>query len=194
MENFNDSVDPKEKSENNPSEAITNPEEVQESNDENIDKDFPGYPHHPANEDLLNDENNEGRVDVDIEDLSAGGKNAKAAIDAAATQPDEDLVNAPVGEGSDDDEDDDIEMVPGTDADVTAEDLILLGSKDQDMDMGEDEDYVSVSSLLDKADYELDTPGAELDDANEAIGEEDEENNYYSLGGERHEDLEERKD
>lgn len=29
---------------------------------------------------------------------------------------------------------------------------------------------------------DLDVPGAELDDANEEIGEEDEENNYYSLG------------
>ncbi|MBI2283050.1 MAG: hypothetical protein HYU71_05025 [Bacteroidetes bacterium] len=30
-------------------------------------------------------------------------------------------------------------------------------------------------------DQGLDIPGAELDDANEIIGEEDEENNYYSL-------------
>jgi hypothetical protein len=40
---------------------------------------------------------------------------------------------------------------------------------------------------------DLDVPGAELDDADELIGEEDEENNYYSLGGEDHEDLEEDK-
>ncbi len=37
----------------------------------------------------------------------------------------------------------------------------------------------------------LDVPGSELDDANEAIGEEDEENNSYSLGGDRHHDLDE---
>ena len=36
-----------------------------------------------------------------------------------------------------------------------------------------------------------DVPGSELDDADEAIGEEDEENNYYSLGGDDHNDLEE---
>ena len=46
-----------------------------------------------------------------------------------------------------------------------------------------------------KADSEtgedLDVPGAELDDADEEIGEEDEENNYYSLGGDDHDDLEE---
>ena len=40
---------------------------------------------------------------------------------------------------------------------------------------------------------DLDIPGAELDDADESIGEEDEENNYYSLGGEDHDDLEEDK-
>ena len=40
---------------------------------------------------------------------------------------------------------------------------------------------------------DLDVPGAELDDTQEAIGSEDEENNYYSLGGDDHEDLEEDK-
>lgn len=40
----------------------------------------------------------------------------------------------------------------------------------------------------------LDVPGAELDDADEKIGEEDEENNYYSLGGDDHNDLDEDKD
>ena len=41
---------------------------------------------------------------------------------------------------------------------------------------------------------DLDIPGSELDDRQEEIGSEDEENNYYSLGGERHEDLEEDND
>src|SRR5258705_9060022 len=50
-----------------------------------------------------------------------------------------------------------------------------LGNKDQDV--GGD----------------LDVPGSELDDSDEAIGEEDEENNYYTLGGENHQDLEEDK-
>lgn len=43
----------------------------------------------------------------------------------------------------------------------------------------------------DKTGEDLDVPGAELDDDQEAIGEEDEENNIYSIGGDRHEDLEE---
>jgi hypothetical protein len=41
---------------------------------------------------------------------------------------------------------------------------------------------------------ELDIPGADLDDEQEAIGSEDEENNFYSLGGENHHDLDERND
>lgn len=40
----------------------------------------------------------------------------------------------------------------------------------------------------------LDVPGADLDDENEIIGEEDEENNFYSLGGDEHNDLEEAED
>lgn len=38
---------------------------------------------------------------------------------------------------------------------------------------------------------DLDVPGSELDNDLELIGDEDEENNYYSLGGENHLDLEE---
>jgi hypothetical protein len=38
---------------------------------------------------------------------------------------------------------------------------------------------------------DLDVPGSELDDKQEEIGSEDEENNYYSIGGDNHNDLEE---
>lgn len=38
---------------------------------------------------------------------------------------------------------------------------------------------------------DLDVPGSELDDEMEAIGSEDEENNYYSIGGDEHNNLEE---
>ena len=40
---------------------------------------------------------------------------------------------------------------------------------------------------------DLDIPGSELDDEQENVGSEDEENNYYSLGGDNHNDLEEDK-
>ena len=38
---------------------------------------------------------------------------------------------------------------------------------------------------------DLDVPGTELDDADEMIGEEDEENNYYSIAGDNYKELEE---
>ena len=41
--------------------------------------------------------------------------------------------------------------------------------------------------------HDLDVPGSELDDELEEIGSEDEENNYYSLGGDNHTDLDENK-
>jgi hypothetical protein len=40
----------------------------------------------------------------------------------------------------------------------------------------------------------LDIPGSELDDEQENIGNEDEENNYYSIGGDDHNKLDEDKD
>ena len=38
----------------------------------------------------------------------------------------------------------------------------------------------------DRSGDDLDVPGSELDDKMERIGSEDEENNYYSLGGDNH--------
>jgi hypothetical protein len=46
----------------------------------------------------------------------------------------------------------------------------------------------------DEAGLDLDIPGSELDDDQEIIGSEDEENNYYSLGGDDHNDLDEDKE
>lgn len=57
------------------------------------------------------------------------------------------------------------------------------------------------TSELNEKDFEkdqtaedLDIPGTELDDDLENIGSEDEENNYYSLGGDDHNDLDENKE
>lgn len=55
----------------------------------------------------------------------------------------------------------------------------LRNEKDFDEDMSGDD---------------LDVPGSELDDQQESVGSEDEENNYYSIGGDNHIDLEENDD
>ncbi len=44
-----------------------------------------------------------------------------------------------------------------------------------------------------KTGSDLDVPGSDLDDEQENVGSEDEENNYYSIGGDNHNDLDEDK-
>jgi hypothetical protein len=60
---------------------------------------------------------------------------------------------------------------------------------------GYDEDGLArndkIKGKIKKEGDDLDVPGSELDDADETIGEEDEENNYSSVGGDDHQDLEE---
>lgn len=73
---------------------------------------------------------------------------------------------------------------------VTKEDLKVLRKEGK----GEDDDDEVLKDRVYPVDFsgeDLDVPGAELDDINEKDGNEDEENNLYSLGGENHEDLEE---
>jgi hypothetical protein len=53
---------------------------------------------------------------------------------------------------------------------------------------------ITKKSNSDISGSDLDIPGTELDDGQEIIGSEDEENNYYSLGGDGHNDLDEDRD
>ena len=151
----------------------------------NIDK-FQGYPHYPASEDITRAGNNNGRVN--------------ANDGAQRQQHSNDTV---------DDRDKETNMVSGTEADVTDEDIKTLNAAEQNMDTTDGRNLVY--SALDETDDDgeplneagslatdmtgesLDVPGSELDDNNEFIGEEDEENNYYSLGGDLHENQEENK-
>jgi len=119
---------------------------------------LPGYPHYPASEDITS---NEKRIDKDIEDL---------------TQPSGTGNTATVQDSTPD-------IVPGTEADVTKEDLIALGDPQKDNDGGDDETILPHIKLgPDFTGDDLDVPGSELDDDAESRGSEDEENNYYSRG------------
>jgi hypothetical protein len=173
---------------NDPEEIIDTPEKVEESNDEKIDQDFPGYPHYPAKDDILNPENYTERVDLDVENLTRSHTISPTHIKNVGRTPEvePDFTQVPEEEGED------IEMVPGTDADVTAEDLTILGPRDQDMDMDEDEDLRS-RGWEPVTGKDLDVPDADFD-GNEALGQEDEENSYYSLGGDEREKLRENDD
>jgi hypothetical protein len=100
---------------------------------------------------------------------------------------------------SDEPEEDETKPVMGNDADVSDEEKEILRRADQDMPTTDDINLRR--SALDNKDAEgellnedsqdvsgddLDVPGSELDDDNEVLGEEDEENNPYSLGGDKH--------
>ena len=108
-----------------------------------------------------------------------------------------------------DERDDEVSIVAGTEADVTDEDLRMLDAAEQNMDtidssnllrsaldnVDSDGDPLNEkgSISMDMTGEDLDVPGSSADDADEAVGEEDEENNYYSLGGDLHEAQEENK-
>lgn len=151
------------------------------------------YPHYPDNQDITRAHNNNGRLRIDENDVDIN-------TDAASAANRNDTM---------DDRDEEVSFVPGTDADVTHEDLRMLEAAEQNMDtpdsrnlMGSSLDYtdsdgdpLNVDSSLDEdmTGEDLDVPGRGADNANEDIGEEDEENNYYSLGGDLHESQEENK-
>ena len=146
------------------------------------DRDLPGYPHYPASEDIMNPGNGFEKTRADVESLA---NSRRLSSKLPGNQEGDQAYQA--GE-----EDDDLKIVSGTEADVTREDLAILGQRQSDADLGDDELTGNARiDMIGEEEEDLDIPGADLDDENEAIGEEDEENNYYSLGGDRQDGLEE---
>jgi hypothetical protein len=141
------------------------------------DEDLPGYPHYRPSDDIMNHQKEIEKIDIeDMDELKTSGSARKSTI-----PPQEKPVP----------EEDPIKIVRGTEADVTQEDLELLGDMNLNNDLGDDDLLKRRTQPVDMSGDDLDVPGSELDDDNESIGEEDEENNNYSLGGDRHENLEE---
>ena len=167
------------------------------------DKKLPGE--YPANEDIMNRMNTR-RVGMDVENFSRmiGTENLNihepAVTDPNAIEDDPILPSGDVEDRRDSpgmerpvprsvNTEDEIDSEEVNESDVTDEDLQALGPKDLSMNMGEDEQLLKNRVWpVDMAGQDLDVPGAELDDENEAIGAEDEENNNYSLGGDGVED------
>jgi hypothetical protein len=169
------------------------------------DKKLPGE--YPPQEDIMNRRDTE-RVGLDVENFSRSlspenynKPNEPVITDRNAVLDEPTLANVedpapsstremerPVPKDLIVDEDD-MDFSSGNESDVTKEDLEALGPKDLSMDMGDDENILKNRVWpVDMAGEDLDIPGSELDDQNEAIGSEDEENNSYSIGGDRHED------
>lgn len=109
-----------------------------------------------------------------------------------------------IGLFGDDEADEDTDLVMGNEADVTETEKNLLVSAEEDMPV--EDDPLLRQAELDSVDNEgdllnegslatsvsgsdLDTSGTDSDDSMEAIGEEDEENNTYSLGSDSNDNL-----
>src|SRR5215212_944652 len=111
--------------ENNPSKAMDSKLEVEQSNDAKTDQDFPGYPHYPAREDIMDQRTGAERVEADVENLPSG-RNATGVNQRFVTA--QEARNPQNTEGGGESEDLDIRM--GNDADVNDDDLAILNSAD----------------------------------------------------------------
>lgn len=130
-----------------------------------LEQGVPGYPLYPPSEDIMN---RAKRIDVDV---NTAIENSQPIIAVSPTEKSHKL-----GTGE-------------TDSDLTNDDFQALAS-DEVESSGDDEILANRSWPVDFAAEDLDIPGSEQDDAQEQLGSEDEENNSYSVGGDRHEDLE----
>lgn len=226
--------------ENNPSKAMDSKKEVEQSPDKKTDQDFPGYPHYPAKEDIMDQRTDMHRVDMDVEDLSNAknltGVNQRFESNNSAEKKND--INGPQRGADEDFSDlnprteatiDNLETTdtrlseigipqnvdnrdldtnrPGTDldeaatdADVspeermtlentylpTADEESLRRSRLDNTDFDGDElNEGSFGEVLSSA--ELDIPEETDDTFSTALGQGDEENKYYSLGGDRQE-------
>lgn len=147
-----------------------------QQNEENLK----GYPHYPASEDITRPANNNGRERLETTEPIV---------------PFNDTVDPCDAEGV---------VIAATDADITDEEVLMLEYAAQNLtdttlfaatlDAIDDDGTPlhELSSLSHSTDGStLDIPGSEDDDIQENIGSEDEENNYYSLGGDNHTSLDE---
>ncbi len=84
---------------------------------------------------------------------------------------------------------DDIYKRAHEEKDIDPDDMDKI--KEVDSDLGDDDEVEELDFSRDIIRGDLDVPGSELDDDGEDIGNEDEENNFYSIGGDKHHDLDE---
>ncbi len=168
-------------------------------------EEFPGYPHYAPEDDITAAGE---KVSADMEGVSRANNQTAAGVQPAQTDAtvrntaqasNASLVGANEPRQATDDADNSGRPQDDVEADVTNEELMLLDQADRGLDDSDDA-QAPMRAQLDETDEDgdplneaagregllgddIDVPGSEADDANEAMGEEDEENNYYSLGG-----------
>jgi hypothetical protein len=144
-----------------------------------------------------------------ISQTTEGKRNDELLNEAYVGEADKSKQTAPaevvtIGEKAIEDQDD-LGIVMGTEADVTDEDLLVLGDKDQDMDGGDDEMYAKAGlddtdfdgEPLNEAATDMATTGEDLDMPEETpnnpkgdgLEQGDEENDYYSLGSDNNDEV-----
>jgi hypothetical protein len=69
ISNENNSRD--QQADNDPSNAMNTKRDVAQSPDEKTDEDFPGYPHYPAKEDIMDKSTGSHRVDANVEEMGS---------------------------------------------------------------------------------------------------------------------------
>lgn len=177
---------------------------------------FPGYPYYGPGEDIMH-RSGTGRVRLNVENLTPSGQADGRLKDGPKNYPGEDqtgkrkdaeergpepgrtndtdgLISSRALADTDDPEGDVSEEErrlleqAGNNADDSDDVVAPLRARPDEQDEDGDllnEAYGAESTLGE----DMDVPGSEDDDANEAIGEEDEENNYYSLGSDDNDNL-----
>ena len=212
---------------------MTSKQDVAQSPDEKTDQDFPGYPHYPAKEDIMDQRTDSHRVDLDVENLpnsrnltgvsqrfsgNEGTERGKNRSNDSGTEDPEIGPRTETGSGNlaslDTNADEiglpqnvdnaDLGLTEGNDGDVTADEVRTL----EDSYMPTRDENNLRTARLDNIDFDgdalneesfgdtrsgagLDVPD-ETDETNtDAMGQGDEENKYYSLGGDRQEGNEE---
>src|SRR5215203_3986853 len=110
--------------ENDASKPMDSKGEVERSNDAKTDQDFPGYPHYPAREDIMDKRNDFSKENIDVENLP-NSKNITGVSQRFSSDQ-----NQQSGGGVQENADDDLGLREGTEADVDDDDLAILNSTD----------------------------------------------------------------
>ena len=172
--------------ESDSSKPMNSKQEIEQSPDAKTDQDFPGYPHYPAKDDIMDQRTGSERVDAEIERMGSTANVAgmpQRFLDGQDRHRAEQAITPQPGSGRDDLQDD-LKIQMGNEADVDSDDLAALNSTDAEIGTPQNVSNEDINT-------DVDIPGTDMDDSNEEVGEEDEENNYYSLGGDRHQSQEE---
>ncbi|RYY39870.1 MAG: hypothetical protein EOO08_08215 [Chitinophagaceae bacterium] len=211
--------------ESDPSKAIDSKREVEQSPDPKTDQDFPGYPHYPSREDIMDKRTDSHRVDVDVENLpnskNLSGVSQRFSGNSGSNREPEGTRKGDASEGETDalrstdsrrpeigapqDVDNgDLGLRPGTEADVDPDEARALANTDRGTTDSanlrraalDDRDFEG--ELLNEASFgpghtggDLDVPDETDETQSDSMGQGDEENKYYSLGGDRNEGNEE---